>query len=118
MVLIHKGKVLTDDVTLTGAGVTEASFIVMMHQKPKAPKPAPPPPAPKPAPPPTPVPPNPAPVPKAANPPPPPPPPGLLPKLAEGAGFDVAAPVNVCVWWVGGLVCMCVHAHAHARLKD
>lgn len=50
MVLIHKGKVLTDDVTLTGAGVTEASFIVMMHQKPKAPKPTPPPPAPKPAP--------------------------------------------------------------------
>ena len=49
MVLIHKGKVLTDDATLAAAGVTEASFIVMMHQKPKAPKPAPPPPAPKPA---------------------------------------------------------------------
>jgi len=49
MVLIHKGKVLADDATLAAAGVTEASFIVMMHQKPKAPKPAPPPPAPKPA---------------------------------------------------------------------
>ena len=49
MVLIHTGKVLTDDATLAAAGVTEASFIVMMHQKPKAPKPAPPPPAPKPA---------------------------------------------------------------------
>ena len=49
MVLIHKGKVLADDARLAAAGVTEASFIVMMHQKPKAPKPAPPPPAPKPA---------------------------------------------------------------------
>ena len=47
MVLVHKGKVLTDDVTLAAAGVTEASFIVVMQQKPKAPKP---PPAPAPAP--------------------------------------------------------------------
>ena len=45
--LVHKGKVLTDDVTLAAAGVTEASFIVVMQQKPKAPKP---PPAPAPAP--------------------------------------------------------------------
>ena len=46
MVLVHKGKVLTDDVTLAGAGVTEASFIVVMQQKAKAaPKPAAPPPA-------------------------------------------------------------------------
>ena len=42
MVLVHKGKVLTDDATLADAGVTEASFIVVMQQKPKAaPKPAP-----------------------------------------------------------------------------
>ena len=36
MVLVHKGKVLTDDATLADAGVTEASFIVVMQQKPKA----------------------------------------------------------------------------------
>ena len=30
MVLVHKGKVLTDDATLADAGVTEASFIVVM----------------------------------------------------------------------------------------
>ena len=42
MVLVHKGKVLTDDATLADAGVTEASFIVVMQQKPKAaPKPPP-----------------------------------------------------------------------------
>ena len=51
MVLVHKGKVLTDDVTLAAAGVTEASFIVVMQQKPKAPKP---PPRPRPRPPPRP----------------------------------------------------------------
>ena len=42
MVLVHKGKVLADDATLDAAGVTEASFIVVMQQKAKpAPKPAP-----------------------------------------------------------------------------
>ena len=42
MVLVHKGKVLTDDTTLADAGVTEASFVVVMQQKAKAaPAPAP-----------------------------------------------------------------------------
>ena len=42
MVLVHKGKVLADDAALAAAGVTEASFIVVMQQKAKpAPKPAP-----------------------------------------------------------------------------
>jgi len=44
VVLVHKGKVLTDDATLESAGVTEESFVVVMVQKPKAapkPKPAP-----------------------------------------------------------------------------
>ena len=36
MVLVHKGKVLADDTTLTIAGVTEASFVVVMQQKAKA----------------------------------------------------------------------------------
>ena len=50
MVLVHKGKVLTDDATLADAGVTEASFIVVMQQKPKAAPKPPPAPAPAPAP--------------------------------------------------------------------
>ena len=37
MVLVHKGKVLADDATLDAAGVTEASFVVVMNQKAKAP---------------------------------------------------------------------------------
>ena len=42
VVLVHKGKVLTDDATLESAGVTEESFVVVMVQKPKAaPKPKP-----------------------------------------------------------------------------
>ena len=44
VVLVHKGKVLTDDATLESVGVTEESFVVVMVQKPKAapkPKPAP-----------------------------------------------------------------------------
>ena len=44
VVLVHKGKVLTDDATLESVGVTEDSFVVVMVQKPKAapkPKPAP-----------------------------------------------------------------------------
>ena len=57
MVLVHKGKVLADDATLDAAGVTEASFVVVMNQKAKAP--------PKPAPAPTPAP-APAPAPAAA----------------------------------------------------
>ena len=41
IVLVHKGKVLSDDATLAGAGVTEASFVVVMVQKAKTAKPAP-----------------------------------------------------------------------------
>ena len=36
MVLVHKGKVLVDTTTLAEAGVTEASFVVVMQQKAKA----------------------------------------------------------------------------------
>jgi len=41
IVLVHKGKVLSDDATLAGAGVTEESFVVVMVQKAKTAKPAP-----------------------------------------------------------------------------
>ena len=84
MVLVHKGKVLTDDATLADAGVTEASFIVVMQQKPKAaPKP---PPAPAPAA--TPA----APAPPAATPTPPDAPaPAPAPAPAGGAPAPEAA---------------------------
>ena len=56
VVLVHKGKVLTDDATLESVGVTEESFVVVMVQKPKAaPKPKPAPAATTPAPTPTPA---------------------------------------------------------------
>jgi UV excision repair protein RAD23 len=81
MVLVHKGKVLTDDATLADAGVTEASFIVVMQQKPKAaPKP---PPAPAPAPAPAATPATPAPPPAAT--PTPPDAPAAAPASAGGA---------------------------------
>lgn len=76
MVLVHKGKVLVDTTTLAEAGVTEASFVVVMQQKAKAvvkppvpvPAPAAPPPTPTPAPETTPVPPAAAPAPEAGAP--------------------------------------------------
>jgi UV excision repair protein RAD23 len=38
IVLVHKGKVLSDDSTLSAAGVTEEGFVVVMVQKPKTAK--------------------------------------------------------------------------------